>query len=221
MNASLFVLVAAVIGYLFGSIPSGLIIGKKFKKIDIREYGSKSMGTTNTGRILGKKFGLIVLFLDSIKCIVAIGISILIYRYVFQFDKEEIYYLYTILAAGGMAILGHCYPIFAHFKGGKAVATSLGFMAFTSPIIAIIGCIVFLLVLKISKIVSLSSIIAALSIAIFAYFPIFTQFNFLGLEYSIFYSIMVTFAVLLIIYRHRSNIKRMLNHSENKITWLK
>lgn len=193
-----------LLGYLYGSIPFALIIGKIFYNTDIREKGSGNLGGTNAGRVLGKKIGLIVIILDALKAIIATSLALLLSK-TLNLDAYVPYF------TGLFCIIGHCFPIFAQFKGGKAVSTFFGYLIVISPSIALISLLIFLLVLKISKYVSLSSILAATtSIFISSMFSI-----------NIYAKISLMLAGLLLIYRHIDNIKRLKNKTETKITWLK
>ncbi|QHS24457.1 glycerol-3-phosphate 1-O-acyltransferase PlsY [Virgibacillus sp. MSP4-1] len=187
----------AITAYILGSIPSALLVGKIGYNLDIREYGSGNLGATNTFRILGIKAGLIVTVADILKGTLAAALPVL-----FSTAADP-------LIIGLFAVLGHTYPLFARFKGGKAVATSGGVILAVSPLLFAIMILSFLLILKITKYVSLSSmvtgIIAVISSAILQH---------VGL-------IMITSVLtLFVIYRHRTNIKRILNKTEPKITWM-
>ncbi|KEO83946.1 glycerol-3-phosphate 1-O-acyltransferase PlsY [Tumebacillus flagellatus] len=192
------ILVLIVLGYLIGSIPSALIVGKIGYGVDIREHGSGNLGGTNTFRTLGKKAGIIVLTADILKGVLAAALPYL----------SGAGYEYA-LVAGIPAVLGHCYPVFAGFRGGKAVATSAGVLLFITPIGVLTAVVVFLMTLYLSKWVSLSSILAAVWVHTF-------EIIWGGKLMSF-----VTFAlVLFIIYAHRQNIERILNGSERKVTWI-
>lgn len=190
--------------YLIGSIPSGLWIGKAFYKTDIREHGSGNLGATNTFRILGKKAGIIVTVMDVLKGTAAVLLPLIPY-----FQDSSIH----PLLLGAIAVVGHMFPIFASFRGGKAVATSAGvLLGYTWPLFVIL-VIVFLISLKITKMVSLTSMIASM----------------IALIYSIIYGVVtgewalcILVAVLstFIIYRHRANIQRIKNGTEPKVTWI-
>ncbi|WP_339997582.1 glycerol-3-phosphate 1-O-acyltransferase PlsY [Priestia aryabhattai] len=139
-----------LLAYLIGSIPFALVIGKGFYKTDVRKHGSGNLGATNTFRTLGKKAGIIVLIGDIGKGSLAVCLPLMMNSHL------------HMLVPGFIAILGHSYPVFARFKGGKSVATAAGvFLAF-SPLAFILGILAFLISLKISKYVSLSSPIGAL-----------------------------------------------------------
>ncbi|TRZ38340.1 glycerol-3-phosphate 1-O-acyltransferase PlsY [Niallia circulans] len=193
-----------ILAYLIGSIPSGLIIGKAFYKIDIREHGSGNLGGTNSFRVLGKKAGFVVTFSDILKGTLATCLPLLLSLF------TDIQVNVNPLIFGVVAVIGHMYPIFAGFKGGKAVATSAGILLGHEPLMFLIIMVVFFLSLYLSKYVSLSSMIA----------------GFAGLVYSIILwddkLLIVILAILTIfvVYRHRANIKRILNKTEPKITWL-
>ena len=145
-----------LLGYLYGSIPFALVIGKVFYNTDVRESGSGNLGGTNAGRVLGKKAGISVIVLDALKAVIIFYLSSYLSL---KFNlNPDIKYL-----AGLACIFGHCYPIFAEFRGGKAVSTSLGYFLCIEPLYAVVAIVVFLLVLKISKYVSLSSISTAVS----------------------------------------------------------
>ena len=194
-----------LLGYLLGSLPFALIIGKLFYKTDVRNYGSGNLGGTNAGRVLGKKAGISVIACDVLKVVVAVGI-------VSYFDSE------ASIWAGFAAAFGHCYPIFAGFRGGKAVATMFGFLlstsifTFQSAWYVIIPFLFFLVVLYLSKMVSLSSMMAAL---ISSLYITYRQF-----DSSIEIIIASWLLTILVIYRHRSNIKKIADGTENKISWL-
>lgn len=199
------IILSILISYLLGSIPFALVIGKVFYKTDIRNFGSGNLGGGNTGRVLGKKAGLSVMALDLLKVTFAIYITS-------HFEHSGI----TMIIAGLSAAAGHCFPVFARFKGGKAVATMYGFLfgmalfGGYSLWIFIFPLIAFLIVLYIWKIIALASICSAAINTIFILIttgsiPLFTA------------SLIFT---IVIVIRHRSNIVRMIHHNENKISWM-
>jgi acyl phosphate:glycerol-3-phosphate acyltransferase len=188
-----------IVSYLLGSIPSGLIVGKAFYGIDIREHGSGNLGGTNTFRTLGKKAGIIVTAADILKGTLASFLPVM-FGVAGQIDP---------LIAGMIAVVGHMYPVFAKFKGGKAVATSGGVLLACAPVMFLVMVVVFLLSLYITKFVSLSSIIASIVAVIYAVIakePLLI--------------IVVSLLSLFVIYRHRANIKRIINKTEPKIKWM-
>lgn len=186
-----------ILAYLLGSIPSGLIIGKLFYKIDIREHGSGNLGGTNTFRTLGKKAGLAVTAMDILKGTLATFLP-------FMFDSEL-----HALVAGVFAVVGHMYPIFAGFRGGKAVATSGGVLLAYAPFLFIFMLVFFLICLKLTKYVSLSSMLTSLGTITYS---LFTK--------DVPLIIVVSVLALFVIYRHRANITRIRNKTEPKIKWL-
>jgi len=188
-----------LLAYLLGSIPSGLIVGKVGYGIDIREHGSGNLGGTNTFRTLGVKAGLIVTIADILKGTAATSLPVL-----FSFDTE-----FHPLLAGMIAAIGHMYPIFAGFRGGKAVATSGGVLLFYNPILFLTMLAVFFIILYFSKYVSLASMLTGVYTVIFS---LFTK--------DIPLIIVVSALTIFVIYRHRSNIKRIINKTEPKIKWL-
>ena len=192
-----------LIGYLLGSLPFALIVGKVFYHTDVRNFGSGNLGGTNAGRVLGKKAGAAVIVLDVLKCVLAIYLVSL-------FDKE------ASIWTGLFVCIGHCFPIFANFKGGKAVASMFGFL-FAVSLFTVGNILCFLIpfacffvCLYISKMVSLASMIAAIASTIsLLIFDVSTSIFIASLLMSI-----------LIIYRHRGNVKKILNKTESKISWM-
>ena len=192
-----------LLGYLYGSIPFALVIGKVFYNTDVRESGSGNLGGTNAGRVLGKKAGISVIVLDALKAVIIFYLSSYLSL---KFNlNPDIKYI-----AGLACIFGHCYPIFAEFRGGKAVSTSLGYFLCIEPLYAVVAIVVFLLVLKISKYVSLSSISTALIVLCITPF----------LAVSITAKLCMLVAVILLVYRHKDNIKRIKNQTESKIQFV-
>ncbi|QPA33126.1 glycerol-3-phosphate 1-O-acyltransferase PlsY [Anoxybacillus caldiproteolyticus] len=187
-----------MLAYLLGSIPFALVVGKVGYGIDIREHGSGNLGGTNTFRVLGVKAGLLVTSGDILKGTLAASLPVLFSVHVHP------------LLAGLFAVLGHTYPIFAGFRGGKAVATSAGVLLFYSPFLFITLLAVFFLVLYISKYVSLSSMLAGVYAVIYTIF--FTD--------DIPLMVVVSLLAAFIFYRHRANIKRIINKTEPKVKWL-
>ena len=199
------VLASIAIGYLLGSIPFALVVGKVFYKKDIRNYGSGNLGGSNAGRVLGKKAGLSVMTLDILKVTLAIFIASF-------FQNREV----SMVVAGVAAAIGHCFPIFAKFKGGKAVATMYGFLFGMALIggysfwIFFVPLLTFLVVLYLTKIVALSSVLSAVVNTLYIYFVLGSKELFLG-------SLIFTIVMMI---RHRANFERMLRHEENKIKWM-
>jgi acyl phosphate:glycerol-3-phosphate acyltransferase len=186
-----------LLSYLLGSIPFALLVGKIGYGIDIRQHGSGNLGGTNTFRTLGKKAGFIVSAADVLKGTLAASLPV-----VLNADLHP-------LVAGVPAVIGHCYPIFAKFKGGKAVATSGGVLLFAEPLLFLLVLLTFFLSLYISKYVSLSSIMAGIGSVILSLF----------LADNITTYILIGFTLFLL-YRHRQNIVRIAKRTEPKVKWI-
>lgn len=193
-------LIFVVIAYVFGSLPCGVWLGKGVKNIDIREYGSKNSGATNAYRILGPKYGIMVLILDALKGYIPLYIASL-------FDIGGIY----IILLGLVAILGHTFSFFLQFRGGKGVATSLGVFLFLMPKVVGILVLVFILVVGISKYISLGSVVCAALLPILAYFmPVRDSATRIPL-------VIISLIVgIFVIYKHKANIQRLMEGKENK-----
>ncbi|MEJ6589159.1 MAG: glycerol-3-phosphate 1-O-acyltransferase PlsY [Crocinitomicaceae bacterium] len=196
--------------YLIGSIPSAVWIGKFVHGIDIREHGSKNAGATNTFRVFGKKSGSVVLFLDVAKGYLAASFPLLLSGMYLGF-KDEV--LILQLTASFCAIIGHVFPVFAHFRGGKGVASSLGIIIAVNPDTAFICLTCFLLVFVIWKYVSLGAIVAAILFPFVSYF-----FMMEDARIMIVFSVIISLIVLM---SHRKNIHRLVRGEENKMNFLK
>ena len=205
MNTYVVFVLIAFMGYLLGSIPFALVIGKVFYQTDIRNYGSKNLGGGNAGRVLGKKAGLAVMTLDILKVTLAVFIA-----YCLQGGEA------AMVLAGLAAATGHCFPLFAHFKGGKAVATMYGFLfgmglfGGYGLILFFVPLITFLIVLYLGKIIALASIASAVAITGYLYFISGASLMFVAAG---------IFTVVIIV-RHKKNLIRIKNHEENKISWM-
>ena len=197
LNSLVFILIT----YLIGSFPSGLIIGKYFYQIDIREHGSGNLGGSNAMRVLGKNGGVAVYILDILKG----GISILI---AMNFQSEIHPLIIAIFAS-----IGHIYPIFACFKGGKAVATSAGIVLFYSPSLFIMLAIVFFCSLAIWKMISISSSLSSIAAFIIVWLNPLSNDHF---DSSV-SRIIFTLFMLIIVLKHIPNYKRILNGTEPMI----
>ncbi len=210
MNIEFTSFIAAIVGaYLLGSIPSAVWIGKLFYGIDVRQHGSKSAGATNTFRVLGVKAGIPVLLVDALKGTAA---CCLVY-FIDGLIPETRDFINCQFLFGVAAILGHIFPIFASFKGGKGVATITGIVLAVATIPTLLAMVVFIITLLISRYVSLSSILAGISFPILVIFVFKSNINSL-----IIFSIMVSILLLL---THRKNIERLINHQENKANLFK
>lgn len=206
----------AIIAYCIGSINFSVIFSKKFAGFDVREKGSGNAGTTNMLRSVGKKAAAITLVCDILKGVVAIGIAILAGNVFSNLDRELV-----VQIAGVAVVLGHTFPVFFQFKGGKGVATSLGILLMTNWQIGLI-CLVFALVLMaLTRMVSVGSCAAAILFPILTLF-INTNYTVLteGKSGSTYFVYSVILAVI-VLYNHRSNIKRLLSGTENKISFKK
>ena len=199
-------LIIVLLGYLIGSIPTAVWVGKSFRGIDIREHGSKNAGATNTFRVLGKRFGWLVLTVDVSKGILAACLPHF-FSYMLEGYKDE--FLILQLCGSFSAVFGHVFPVFAHFRGGKGVATSLGIVIGMNPYAALVCLAIFLIVFLSSRYVSLGAIISALSFPFVSYFMIQEDAR-----------IMIVFTVVLgvmVILAHRKNIDRLWKGEENKM----
>lgn len=198
---------AVFLAYLVGSIPSAIWVSKWFFGVDVRDYGSNNAGATNTFRVIGKFAGFSVLFLDILKGWVSVKI---LTTYFFSATLQQDAFINMQLAIGISAVLGHVFPVYEQFQGGKGVATLMGIiLAINFP--AAIGCvIIFLLIFLITNFVSLGAITAAFC------FPIFTIFVLKSESPSlIYFSIFIS---ILVIVTHKKNIERLLSGSENKMS---
>lgn len=199
----------ATLAYLLGSIPTSVWIGRGFYNIDIREHGSGNAGTTNTFRVLGTKPGIFVFIVDILKGWLAVSAIHLVHRFI----PGTVQFVNFQLILGGLAVLGHIFPVYVGFKGGKGVATLLGVVLAIHPYAALISLATFTFVLLISKYVSLSSMIAGMV------FPIMLIFVFkVTIVSLIVFSIAIS---ILLIITHQKNIIRLLAHEENKVTFKK
>ena len=193
------------IAYLLGSVPFALVIGKVFYRKDIRGFGSGNLGGGNAGRVLGRRAGLAVMTLDLLKVTLAVWIA-----------QRVCGGLNAMAVSGLAAAAGHCFPVFARFKGGKAVATMYGFLfgmwvvAGLTPWLFFLPLTVFLIILYLTKIIALGSIGSALAAAVFAYFAVGA--------WQVTGALAVFAAVIL--WRHRANLERIRKGTENRISWM-
>lgn len=199
-------LTVAIVAYALGSINFAVILSRKFAGFDVREKGSKNAGTTNVLRTVGKKAALITLLCDILKGVFAVLAAIFAKTMWGTTDIQTLKYI-----AGFMAILGHTYPIFFEFKGGKGVATAIGVLLMLNWKIGL-ACLIFgLLIIAVSKMVSLGSISAALL------FPVLSIFMQKGIT---FVQVLICFAIgLFVVFNHRKNIKRIKEGKENKLSF--
>ncbi|HCZ7256350.1 TPA: glycerol-3-phosphate 1-O-acyltransferase PlsY [Staphylococcus aureus] len=200
------IIVMLLLSYLIGAFPSGFVIGKLFFKKDIRQFGSGNTGATNSFRVLGRPAGFLVTFLDIFKGFITVFFPLWLPVHA---DGPISTFFTNGLIVGLFAILGHVYPVYLKFQGGKAVATSAGVVLGVNPILLLILAIIFFIVLKIFKYVSLASIVAAICCVIGS------------LIIQDYILLVVSFLVSIIsIIRHRSNIARIFRGEEPKIKWM-
>jgi len=195
-------LIIIVLGYLIGSVPFALIVGKLFYNKDIRESGSGNLGGTNAGRTLGKKAGATVMVLDIAKAFIAITIATIIINH-FNMNVDP-------NICGLAVVFGHCYPVFAGFKGGKGVATAAGFILAINPILVVIALVILVINLKIHHMMSLAVIVTLVLVTVLAY----------TVGYFDNTKIMLSILTVFITFQHRDNIKRILDGTESKITFI-
>jgi acyl phosphate:glycerol-3-phosphate acyltransferase len=202
-------LLLILMAYCIGSIPTAIWISKAFFGIDIRDYGSGNAGATNTFRTLGSRWGTAVMIVDVLKGVVATSLYILLpYYLTSEWDRTNF-----MVGLGLAAVLGHIFPIWADFRGGKGVATLFGMIIAIQPLVAICCVGVFLLVLYMTRFVSLSSILASIAFAIFILF-IFNE------KEPLYRAFAITVAMMVIL-THQKNITRLLRGNESKVPILK
>ncbi|MCL2560571.1 MAG: glycerol-3-phosphate 1-O-acyltransferase PlsY [Turicibacter sp.] len=197
LNSLIFILIA----YLIGSFPSGLVIGKVFFKTDIREHGSGNLGGSNAMRVLGKTGGVIVYLLDILKGGLAVFVAM-------NFQTE----MHPLIIAI-FSLIGHIYPIFAGFKGGKAVASSSGIILFYAPLMFLTLAAIFFGSLAITKIISLSSVIATVSMFLIVWINPLNNDNFADAVPRVIFALFM----ILIVVKHIPNFKRIANGTEPKV----
>lgn len=202
MTPPLIVILLILLGYTLGSIPFGLIISKKVKHIDVRQAGSGNIGATNVGRLAGKKWGLLTLFCDINKGIIPSGLALFVLR---GEVKAELWVSLVALAT----FLGHLYPIYLKFRGGKGVATALGVLVVLIPWAALSAIPVFIITVWISGYVSVASLTAAAAMPLLSWF----------LSHSKTYTFLAAAMAAFIWIKHRDNILRLLNRREK--SWRK
>lgn len=198
-----------ILSYIIGSIPTSVWVSKWFYDIDIRDYGSGNAGATNTYRILGAKMGTFVMVVDILKGVLATSLYLMIPYYMHdEWDRTNF-----MIGLGLAAVLGHIFPIWADFRGGKGVATLFGMVLAIQPLVALCCVGVFLLVLFLTRFISLSSILASVAFAVFILFI----FN----EKETLYRAFAIVVALMVMLTHQKNIGRLLRGSESKVPILK
>jgi len=204
-------IIIAIIAYAIGSINFSVLISKKMAGFDVREKGSGNAGTTNMLRSVGKKAAVITLLCDILKGVVSIGIALIAGNIVKNLDKAVL-----VQIAGILVVVGHTFPIFFEFKGGKGVATSLGVIMMINWKIGLI-CLVFALVIMVfSRMVSMGSVGAAI---LFPVLTLFINTNFIAQASGMKYFIFSVILAAIVIFNHRANIKRIANGTENKLSF--
>lgn len=204
-------IIIAIIAYAIGSINFSVLISKKMAGFDVREKGSGNAGTTNMLRSVGKKAAVITLLCDILKGVVSIGIALIAGNIVKNADKAVL-----VQIAGILVVVGHTFPIFFEFKGGKGVATSLGVIMMINWKIGLI-CLVFaLVIMAFSRMVSMGSVGAAI---LFPVLTLFINTNFIAQASGMKYFIFSVILAAIVIFNHRANIKRIANGTENKLSF--
>lgn len=203
---TIIIVLLIIAAYLLGSIPTAVWIGKAFYGIDVREFGSGNAGATNTFRVLGKKAGFPVLFIDILKGSAAVALAFI---GPIHFSHPDFTNLQLVL--GVSALIGHIFPVFAGFRGGKGVATILGIVLCILPLTCCVALVVFFAVLLVSRYVSLSSMMAGIS------FPFILHFM-MHNEDKVLTVFSITVAVLLVL-THRKNIVRLFKKQESKVNF--
>ena len=204
-------IIIAIIAYAIGSINFSVLISKKMAGFDVREKGSGNAGTTNMLRSVGKKAAVITLLCDILKGVVSIGIALIAGNIVKDVDKAVL-----VQIAGILVVVGHTFPIFFEFKGGKGVATSLGVIMMINWKIGLI-CLVFaLVIMAFSRMVSMGSVGAAI---LFPVLTLFINTNFIAQASGMKYFIFSVILAAIVIFNHRANIKRIANGTENKLSF--
>ena len=204
-------IIIAIIAYIIGSINFSVIISKKMAGFDVREKGSGNAGTTNMLRSVGKRGALLTLICDILKGVVAVLIAFIAGKIIKNVDKA-----FLVQIAGVLVVLGHTFPIFYEFKGGKGVATSLGVLMMINWQIGLI-CLVFaLVIMAFSRMVSMGSVGAAI---LFPVLTLFINTNFIVEGSNIKYFLFSLILAIFVIFNHRENIKRIANGNENKLSF--
>lgn len=217
----IYITLALLASYLIGAIPFGYIIPKLFKNIDIREHGSKNVGSTNVIRVLGPKYGIPTFLLDCFKG----ALPIIIVRYVLGYEELNLIDIYDIsILYGAFAAIGHIKSIYIGFKGGKAVATGVGAVIAINPIVGLSGIAMFFIVAFTTKYVSIGSVVASFLVGVFMWIAVLIpelwipsphlRLNYQSQSINL---TVLSIIVLLIIYMHKKNFVRLMQGTENKI----
>jgi glycerol-3-phosphate acyltransferase PlsY len=202
------VIAAIIIGYLLGSVPTGVWLGRIFKGIDIRKHGSKSIGATNVLRVLGARLAAVVLLIDIGKGFLSCYLAARLDPGSFSLEPAQ-----TAMIAGLAAVLGHLFPVFAGFKGGKGIATGAGMLLYLAPLELAFALVIFIITVAITRYVSLGSLLAAAFFSISIFIETYWLKYPLGGEMSI----LAILLIILTVYTHRANIGRLINGTENRL----
>lgn len=202
-------IILIILAYLIGSVPTAVWVSKYFFDIDIRDYGSGNAGATNTFRVLGAKAGSFVFSIDMLKGFLAVDLAYFIAKY--QMDNVALTNFQVLL--GIAAVVGHIFPIWADFKGGKGIATLFGMILAIQPMVAALLVVVFVFMLFLTRYVSLSSIVASIA------FPVMIFFVFK--EPEIMYRVFALITAIMVVLTHHKNINRLLAGNESKVPLFK
>ncbi|MBI9072210.1 MAG: glycerol-3-phosphate 1-O-acyltransferase PlsY [Melioribacteraceae bacterium] len=207
-----------LLAYLVGAIPTSIIVSKLVKGIDIRQHGSGNAGGSNVFRVIGWKFGILTIVLDALKGVIAVVFISRLFSTTIPFSNQTPFDDFTIIQilAGLFAVIGHIWTVFAGFKGGKGIATALGFMLSIVTIDMLLALVIFAIVVSISKYISLGSLSAAFSIPII----MIVRENVFNVDIQGYHTILpfVICIALLVLYTHRANVSRLLAGNENQIS---
>lgn len=209
--------ITVILSYLLGSLNFAVIFTKAFNKVDIRDFGSGNAGSTNVFRVSGVAAGICTFVFDGLKGFLAVYITKLVFTELYTLKSTELFNpIYAMFLAGLFCMLGHCFPVFFQFRGGKAVATSIGIFAVCCPPAIIFGLMLFAVSVLISKIVSLSSLVATIGVVAGCIYAAFT--GFFGEINPVIITLISTLAGVLVFLRHKDNIARLINKTEKKIS---
>lgn len=210
-----------ILSYLAGSIPTSIIVSKLVRGIDIREHGSGNAGGSNVFRVLGWKYGILVILLDALKGALAVIVVARLYLDSFPFKNITPFDDFTLvqIICGVTAVIGHIWTVFAGFRGGKGIATGLGVLIMIVTIDMALALGIFFLVVTYSRYVSLGSIAAAVSVPLI----LIIRENLFGIDIQGYHTVLpfTIILALLVLYTHRKNIERIIKGSENKISFVK
>ena len=201
------IFVALVFGYFLGSLNTAVILGKIYGK-DIRSHGSNSAGLTNTLRVLGKSAAMFVLVGDILKGITACLIGLFLGVYFYSGGAMD---SVTLLVAGAGAVIGHNWPIYFKFKGGKGALTAVTVIFMIDWVLALLCLGVFVIIIALTRYVSLGTLCATILIAVVSFIPVF--------NHTLYFNIFICLIAIMVIFRHRENIQRLLSGTENKLTF--